>query len=155
MHKVWAKADVDKTIRHQRQPARQKEYDSPRVMKREAPADIAMMMEENENLDYVLPENGSNLFYDAMCIPTCSKNKENAEKFINFMQKPDVAAENCKYLRYGCANDEAAKLLDADIRESELTFPPQEYLDKCYVFANLDDEVYEYMQEQFVKIQAE
>ena len=117
--------------------------------------DIAMMMEENEDLDYVLPENGSNLFYDAMCIPTCSKNKENAEKFINFMQKPDVAAENCKYLRYGCANDEAAKLLDADIRESELTFPPEEYLDKCYVFSNLDDDVYEYMQAQFVKIQAE
>ena len=117
--------------------------------------DIAMMMEENEDLDYVLPENGSNLFYDAMCIPTCSKNKENAEKFINFMQKPDVAAENCKYLRYGCANDEAVKLLDEDIRESELTFPPEEYLDKCYVFSNLDDDVYEYMQAQFVKIQAE
>ena len=117
--------------------------------------DIAMMMEENEDLDYVLPENGSNLFYDAMCIPTCSKNKENAEKFINFMQKPDVAAENCKYLRYGCANDEAVKLLDEDIRESELTFPPEKYLDKCYVFSNLDDDVYEYMQAQFVKIQAE
>ena len=117
--------------------------------------DIAMMMEENEDLDYVLPENGSNLFYDAMCIPTCSKNKENAEKFINFMQKPEIAAENCKYLRYGCANDEAVKLLPDDIKDSELTFPSDEYLDKCYVFGNLDADVYEYMQEEFVKVQAE
>ena len=117
--------------------------------------DIAMMMEENEDLDYCLPDYGSNLFYDAMCIPTCSKNKENAEKFINFMQKPEIAAENCKYLRYGCPNDEAIKLLDDEIRNNELTLPSEEYLDKCYVFGNLDPELYEYMQEQFVNIQAE
>ncbi|MBQ2414835.1 MAG: spermidine/putrescine ABC transporter substrate-binding protein [Alistipes sp.] len=117
--------------------------------------DIAAMMDENEDLDYCLPDYGSNLFYDAMCIPTCSKNKENAEKFINFMQKPEIAAENCKYLRYGCANDEAVKLLPDDIKDSELTFPSDEYLDKCYVFGNLDADVYEYMQEEFVKVQAE
>ena len=52
--------------------------------------DIVMMMENNEDLDYAMPENGSNLFYDAMCIPTCSKNKENAAisgdciKLMNF-----------------------------------------------------------------------
>ena len=116
--------------------------------------DIAAMMDENEDLDYCLPSDGSNLFYDAMCIPTCSKNKENAEKFINFMQKPEIAAENCKYLRYGCANDEAVKLLPEEIRDSELTFPPEDFLDKCYVFGNVDAAVYEYMQEEFVKIQA-
>lgn len=44
--------------------------------------DIVMMMENNEDLDYAMPENGSNLFYDAMCIPTCSKNKENAENSL-------------------------------------------------------------------------
>lgn len=117
--------------------------------------DIAMMLEENEDLDYVLPKSGSNLFYDAFCIPTCSKNKENAEAFINFMHKPDVAAENCKYLRYGCPNDEAVKLLPEDIKKSELTIPGDDYLDKCYVFSDVDDDVYSYMQEQFVKIKAE
>ena len=117
--------------------------------------DIAMMMEENEDLDYCLPANGSNLFYDAMCIPKSSKNTENAEKFINFMQKPEIAAENCKYLRYGTPNTKAADFLDDDIKNSELTFPPQAYLDKCYIFENLSDDVYSYMQEQFVKVQAE
>lgn len=116
--------------------------------------DIAMMMEENEDLDYCLPKSGANLFYDAMCIPKCSKNKENAEAFINFMQNPEIAAENCKYLRYGTPNTEAPEYLDDDIKESELTFPPQDYLDKCYVFQNVDDEVYAYMQEQFLKVQA-
>lgn len=117
--------------------------------------DIAAMMDENEDLDYCLPASGSNLFYDAMCIPTCSKNTENAEKFINFMQEPKIAAENCKYLRYGTPNTQAPDYLDDEVKESELTFPPKEYLDKCYIFQNVDDEVYAYMQEQFLKVQAD
>ena len=116
--------------------------------------DIAMMMEENEDLDYCLPESGSNLFYDAFCIPKCTKNKKNAEKFIDFMQKPEIAAENCKYLRYGTPNTGAPEYLDDDIKNSELTFPPEDYLKKCYIFQNVDDEVYAYMQEQFIKVQA-
>ncbi len=116
--------------------------------------DIAMMMEENENLDYCLPASGSNLFYDAMCIPACSKNKENAEAFINFMEKPEIAAENFKYLRYGTPNEKAIDLLDDEYKSSELSFPSDEYLNKCYVFSDLDDDVYAYMQEKFVEIQA-
>ena len=116
--------------------------------------DIAVMMEENEDLDYCLPESGSNLFYDAFCVPTCSKNKDNAEAFINFMQEPEIAAENCKYLRYGTPNTEASEYLDDDIKNSELTFPSEDYLKKCYVFKNVDDEVYAYMQEQFLNVKA-
>ena len=71
------------------------------------------------------------------------------------MHKPEIAAENCKYLRYGCANDEALKLLPEEIRDNELTAPSEDYLDKCYIFGNVDQDVYEYMQEMFVKIQAE
>lgn len=118
--------------------------------------DIVTMMESNENLDYAIPVDGANLFYDAMCIPACSKNKENAEKFINFMQKPEIAAENCKYLNYATPNQEAYdNYLDDKMKNNELIFPSDEYLDKCYVFTNVDSEVYSYMQEQFVKIQAE
>ena len=117
--------------------------------------DIAVMMENNEDLDYALPADGSNLFYDAFCIPKSSKNKENGEAFINFMHKPEIAAENCKYLRYGTPNDGALEFLDDDIKKSELTFPSNEYLDKCYEFSDVDPEVYAYMQEKFVKLQAE
>lgn len=116
--------------------------------------DIAAMMDENEDLDYCLPESGSNLFYDAMCIPSCSKNKANAEAFINFMQKPEIAAENCKYLRYGTPNTKAPDYLDDDIKNSELTFPPEDYLSKCYIFQDIGDDIYAYMQEKFVEVQA-
>lgn len=118
--------------------------------------DIVTMMDNNDDLDYAMPVDGANLFYDAMCIPTCSKNKENAEAFINFMQDPEVAAANCEYLNYATPNQKTYdEFLDDEMKKSELIFPSDEYLDKCYVFTNVSDEVYSYMQEQFVKIQAD
>lgn len=117
--------------------------------------DVMVMMGNNEDLDYAMPVDGANLFYDAMCIPKCSKNKENAEKFINFMQDPEIAAENFKYLLYATPNQKAFdEYLDEDIKNNELIFPSDEYLDKCYVFSDIPDDVYSHMQEQFVNIQA-
>ena len=113
--------------------------------------DIATMFDNNEDLDYCLPEEGSNLFVDAMCIPTCCRNKENAELFINFMCEPEIAAANAEYLYYGTPNKAALELMDEDYRESELVNPPEEYLQKCFTFASLNDEIYNYMQEKFVK----
>lgn len=113
--------------------------------------DIYTMMQNNPDLDYCKPKEGSNLFVDAMCIPTCCKNKENAELFINFMCRPDIAAANAEYIGYATPNSAAYDLLDDDIKNSELVYPSQEYMDKCYTFSNIDDEIYSYMQEKFVK----
>ena len=113
--------------------------------------DIYTMLDNNEDLDYCLPEEGSNLFIDSMCIPTCCQNKENAELFINFMCDPEIAAANADYICYGTPNKAALELMDDDYKESELCNPPQEYIDKCYTFTNIDDQVYTAMQEKFVK----
>ncbi|HHZ06317.1 MAG TPA: spermidine/putrescine ABC transporter substrate-binding protein [Clostridiales bacterium] len=116
--------------------------------------DIAMMMENNEKLDYVLPEEGSNRFVDSMCIPKGSKNKELAEKFINYMLEPEVAKANAEYIGYSTPNQKAYDLLDDEMKNNELMYPTQEYLDKCYYFSNLPDDVYNYMQEQFLQVQS-
>ena len=113
--------------------------------------DIMTMMDNNEALSYCLPEEGSNLFVDAMCIPSTCKNKENAEIFINFMCDPEIAAANAEYICYGTPNTGALELLDEEMLESELFNPPEEYLDKCYTFTNLDDDIYAYMQKRFVE----
>ena len=113
--------------------------------------DIYTMFDNNEDLDYCLPEEGSNLFVDSMCIPTCCQNKENAELFINFMCEAEIAAANADYLCYGTPNKAALELMDDDYKESELVNPPEEYLEKCFTFSSLDDEIYNYMQEKFVK----
>lgn len=113
--------------------------------------DIYTMMDNNPDLTYCLPEEGSNLFVDAMCIPTCCQNKEYAELFINFMCDPEVALANAEYIGYGTPNSGAYEMLDEEVKNCELIYPPEEYLDKCYTFSNIPSDVYVYMQEKFVK----
>ena len=62
--------------------------------------DYFTMYASNEDLAFVYPKEGSNTFVDAMCIPTCSKNKELAELYINFMLEPEVARANAEYICY-------------------------------------------------------
>ena len=113
--------------------------------------DIWTMMQNNESLSYCLPEEGSNIFNDAMCIPSTCKNKENAELFINFMCEPEIACANAEYITYGTPNTAALELMDEEMLESELINPPEEYLEKCYTFSNIDDDIYSYMQKRFVE----
>ncbi len=117
--------------------------------------DIYTMMGNNEDLAYCLPEEGSNLFVDSMCIPTCAKNKDGAEKFINFMLEAEVAKANAEYIGYSTPNKAAFDILPEEIKNNELIYPPQEYLSKCYTFANLSEDVYTYMQEKFIDVLAE
>ncbi len=116
--------------------------------------DIAVMMSNNENLDYVLPEEGSNWFMDSMCIPKTTQNKELAEKFINFMLDPEIGKANIEYLGYSTPNQKVYDSLDEDIKNNELNYPTEEYLKKCYTFSDLPQDVYDYMQEEFLKVQA-
>ena len=58
---------------------------------------------ENENLEYVIPKEGSNLWIDSWVIPKNAANKENAEAFINFLCRPDIALMNFDYITYSNA----------------------------------------------------
>ena len=113
--------------------------------------DIVSMMSNNEDLTYSLPKEGSNKFIDSMCIPASSKNKELAEKFINYMISAEAAKANAEYIGYTTPNQAAYDLLDDATKNNELSYPPQEYLDKCYYFSSLSDDVYNYMQEMYLQ----
>lgn len=117
--------------------------------------DIYSMIQNNEDLAYCLPEEGSNFFVDSMCIPKATQNKEGAELFINFMLEAEVGAANAEYIGYSTPNSAAFELLPDEIKNSELIYPSEEYLSKCYSFANLDADVYSYMQEKFISVKAE
>lgn len=66
---------------------------------------------ENPDLEYVIPSEGSNIFFDSMCIPANCENKAGAEKFINFMCRPDIAAENAGYIGYSSPSTPARELM--------------------------------------------
>lgn len=79
---------------------------------------------ENSNLEYVIPKEGTNVWIDSWCILKDAENKENAEKFIDFMCRPDIALLNFEYITYSTPNDAARELIeDEDIRNSEIAFP--------------------------------
>lgn len=117
--------------------------------------DIYTMIENNPDLTYCLPEEGTNFFVDSMCIPKSTQNKEGAELFINFMLKAEVGAANAEYIGYSTPNTAAFELLSDEMKSSELVYPSEEYLSKCYSFSDLDSKVYSYMQEKFISVKAE
>ena len=103
--------------------------------------DCMLMMQENPNLKFYLPENqGFNLFVDAMCIPTCSQQKEAAELFINFMCDPEVSAANMNYICYGSPISEAKNYMDEYLATSAVVYPAASILEKgtSYTFLPAD-----------------
>ena len=89
------------------------------------------------NLQYVVPKEGSNKWFDVMVIPKGAKHKTEAEEFINFLSDPENAKENVEYIGYATPNDAAYELLDKETQEDEAVYPPKEVLDKCEIFKDL------------------
>ncbi|HHT64753.1 MAG: ABC transporter substrate-binding protein [Caldicoprobacterales bacterium] len=106
--------------------------------------DAIFMMWENEDLEYAIPKEGTNLWFDAMAIPKTSKNKEAAEKFINYMTSPEIALRNTEYIGYSTPNVTAREMLDDEIRNDKVAYPDMDSLEGSEVFEDLSDiiEVY-------------
>ena len=103
--------------------------------------DATYCMSESDELNYFVPKEGSNIFYDAMCIPQNARNVSGAEKFIDFMCRADIAAMNYDYVGYAIPNTAAVELWGAEeYNASPVNNPPQETLDKCQVFKYLGDQ---------------
>ena len=103
--------------------------------------DATFCMSESDELDYVIPEEGSNIFFDSICIPANARNVSGAEKFIDFLCRGDIAAMNYEYVGYAIPNTAAIDIIGADeYNASPVNNPPQEVLDKCEVFNYLGDE---------------
>ncbi len=66
--------------------------------------DFLTMYENNEDLDFFYPSEGTNLYIDAMCIPKTSENRELAEAYINFMLSEEPAIANAEYTYYASPN---------------------------------------------------
>lgn len=106
--------------------------------------DAVAMMEDNENLRYVVPKEGSNLWFDNMVIPKTSKNKKQAELFINFMSRPEIALKNTEYIGYSTTNKETMKLLDSEILNNPTAYPPDNIINRCEVFKDPGDFIREF-----------
>ena len=96
---------------------------------------------ENPDLEYVVPKEGSNIWIDSWVIPKNAENKENGEKFINFLCRPDIALKNFEYITYSTPNTEARKMIeDESIRNSKIAFPDLSKYDNLETFQYLGTE---------------
>lgn len=108
---------------------------------------------ENPDLEYVVPEEGSNVWIDSWVVLKDAKNKENAEKWINFMCDPEIALMNFDYITYSTPNMAAKELIeDEEIKNSIIAFPGSDILDRCTAFTYLGSEMDEYYLEQWNKV---
>ena len=85
--------------------------------------DAVSMMENNEDLEIAFPKEGVNWFVDSLVIPKIAKNKELAEKFINFMNEPEVAQASAEFTYYTTPNKGAYDLLDEDFKNNPYIYP--------------------------------
>ncbi|MFC4302020.1 ABC transporter substrate-binding protein [Cohnella boryungensis] len=113
--------------------------------------DASEIMGENEKLDYVIPEEGSNLWFDNMVIPKTARNVEGAHKFINFMLDPEIAARNAEYVGYSTPNAKALELLPEEIAQDERFYPNPEMTDKLEVYENLGKKMLSHYNELFLE----
>ena len=101
--------------------------------------DAVYCISENPDLAYVVPKEGSNVWFDNIIIPKTSKHTAEAEQFINFLCDAKVAAQNSDYIGFSTPNAAALALMDPAYAADPTYNPPQEVLDRCQIFQDLGD----------------
>jgi len=115
--------------------------------------DCLTMMGENENLAFYLPEDqGFNLFIDAMCIPTCAREKEAAELFINFLCEPEIAGANMDWICYSTPLSAAKEFMDPETVSDPVSYPSDEILANGSSYAYLPEEISRYVESLFMEV---
>lgn len=111
----------------------------------------ADMMWENEELDFAVPKEGSNLWFDNFVIPKTADNVDGAHAFINFMLDAENSAQNNDYVGYSTPNKAAMTLMDPEVIEDERFYPGEELRERLEVYENLGLEWLGKYNEYFLK----
>ncbi len=102
--------------------------------------DYLLMKENNPDLEFFYPEEGTNIFVDAICIPKSSQNKEAAELYINFLLSEEVALANAEYLYYATPNSAVLNNENYSLKDNQILYPDKENMPKVQYYHNLDQE---------------
>lgn len=102
--------------------------------------DAEYAIELNSDLAYAIPKEGSNVWVDCMVIPKEAKNKENAEKFIDFLCRPDIAQKNCEAIGFSSPNSGAIELMGEEYTSNTVMNPSEEDLANCEYFNDISSD---------------
>lgn len=113
--------------------------------------DYLLMSENNSDIKYCFPKEGVNYFYDAFCVPKCSRNKKGAEAFINFMHEPQVAFENAEYIYYGSPNITVIENENSSLYNNDVIYPENV---KSQSFENLPQNIIELQNNLWTRVKS-
>ena len=114
--------------------------------------DFIQMQWENEDLAFCFPEEGFNLFVDAMCIPKSCQNKEAAEAYIDFLCRPEICGANMEYLGYSVPIDGATDYMDPEAAANPVAYPDDATLARGKAFLYLPAETSQLMDSLWLKV---
>ena len=110
--------------------------------------------EGNTDIKYFVPKEGTNRFVDAVCVTTASAHKTEAEKYINFLCRTEVAKANAEAIGYSTPHTEARKLLDPEVGENPIFYPSEDILNNTEVFDTLPDNINELQDSLWIKLKS-
>ncbi len=110
---------------------------------------------DGSHLSFYLPKEGTNIFFDAMCVPKNAQNYEAAMLYLNFLMEPYVALQNAEYIRYTCPNTGVVNHPDYSLKDYECLYPKDASSIKATYYTNLDPEIIAYYDELWNRVKAE
>ncbi|MFW0760198.1 ABC transporter substrate-binding protein [Staphylococcus cohnii] len=110
----------------------------------------APIVQNNSDFDYVVPKEGSNLWFDNMVIPKTAQNKAGAHKFINFMLDAQNSKQNTEWVAYATPNKAARAQLPKDIKDDERFYPSKRTQARLEVYKDLGKDTLSEYNERFL-----
>lgn len=108
--------------------------------------------EYSPNLEYTVPEEGSNLWLDVWCMTRRCRNKTNAEKFLDYLCREDIAMRNFEEIYYPTPNSAVYAELDDETKEDEMIFPDEAVLENSEVYKTLDSDTMNLLSEMWKEL---
>ena len=102
--------------------------------------DILQVQEEQEELQFIIPAEGTAVSIDNMVILKNAKHSDAAYAFIDYMLRPEVAAANTSYVYYLAPNKESYKLLDQEILDDPAVFLSDEVIENSEILLDLGED---------------
>lgn len=117
--------------------------------------DIAQIMTEDKDIDFVVPKEGAMKQSDTLAIPKGAPHPENAHAFINHILDAEVGAEIYKTIKFPSPNSAATALMDDDYKKNPVIFPPADVLAKCEYPRYAGQEMTSQLEEAMTKVRAD
>ncbi|QLK85736.1 PotD/PotF family extracellular solute-binding protein [Staphylococcus sp. 17KM0847] len=110
----------------------------------------APLFQEDQRFDYVIPKDGSNLWFDNMVIPKTAQNVKGAHQFMNFMLDPEVSRQNTEWVAYATPNKTARQMLPQEVRNDTRVYPTEETQRRLEVYKDLGSDILSEYNERFL-----